>query len=117
MKRLNCGAGLIFLQSRLAELLAPGETHLFPVEMVEFLKAVGEALAIARSGDFYKTWDTLASLRERFRERTRLGVSGDEIPWSREEVGLVSVGRHPRARCRPEESLSARRPLRDVFHQ
>jgi hypothetical protein len=75
-----------FLQNHLSELLAPGESHPFPIEMVEFLKALGEALAISRADDFYKTWDTLASLRERFRERTRLGISGDETPLTREEI-------------------------------
>jgi hypothetical protein len=77
---------IAFLQDRLSEILAPGETHPFPVEMVEFLKVVGEALAIARADDFFKTWDTLSSLRERFRERTRLGLSGEEVEWSREEA-------------------------------
>ena len=75
-----------FLQAHLPDLMAPGETHLFPVEMVQFLKAVGEALAISRPHDFFKSWDTLASLRERFREQTRLGLSGEEAPWSREEA-------------------------------
>lgn len=77
---------LTFLQEHLPEILASGESHTFPVEMIEFLKAVGEALAIARPGDFYKTWDTLASLRERFRERTRFGLSGDEAELAREEL-------------------------------
>jgi hypothetical protein len=77
---------IAFVQDRLSEILAPGESHAFPVEMVEFLKAVGEALAIAPPDDFYKTWDTLASLRERFRERTRLGISGEEVMWTREEA-------------------------------
>jgi hypothetical protein len=84
---------IAFLQAHLPEILAPGETHLFPVELLEFLKAVGEALAIARSDDFFKTWDTLASLRERFRERTRLGVSGEEAPYSREDAAaFLSAG-------------------------
>jgi hypothetical protein len=57
------------------------------------LKAVGEALAIARPEDFFKTWDTLASLRERFRERTRLGLSGEETSWAREQIAsFLSVG-------------------------
>jgi hypothetical protein len=60
----------------------------FPVaeEIAEFLKAVGETLALARQEDFFKTWDTLASLKERFRERTRLGVSGMEKALSRGEI-------------------------------
>ena len=55
-------------------------------EVAELLKAVQEALALARPDDFFKTWDTLASLRERFRERTRLGVSGEEKNVTREEI-------------------------------
>ncbi len=77
---------LNFLHAHVPDVLETGESHPFPVEMVEFLKAVGEALAISHSNDFYKTWDTLASLRERFRERTRFGLSGDDLPLSREDL-------------------------------
>jgi hypothetical protein len=75
-----------FLLGRMAELLAPGETLPVAEEVVEFLKAVAEALALAQHDDFFKTWDTLASLRERFREQTRLGVSGAEEALSREDM-------------------------------
>jgi hypothetical protein len=62
------------------------ESHAVPEEVAEFLIAVGEALALAKTNDFFKTWDTLASLKERFRERTRLGISGEEKVLTRGEI-------------------------------
>ena len=50
------------------------------------MQSVKEALALARHDDFFKTWDTLASLRERFRDKTRLGVTGEEKNPRREEI-------------------------------
>jgi len=47
---------------------------------------VGETLALSRQDDFFKTWDTLASLKERFREKTRLGVTGVEKSLTRGEI-------------------------------
>jgi hypothetical protein len=67
-------------------LLEPGETLPLAAEAAELMRAVKEALALARPDDFFKTWDTLASLRERFREKTRLGVSGVEKNLPREEI-------------------------------
>lgn len=84
-----------FLNEWLPALLSPGETHKVPQEVAEFVKAVGEALALSRPDDFFKTWDTLATLKETFRERTRLGVSGEEMTITREELAtfLASVDR------------------------
>jgi hypothetical protein len=84
-----------FLLEHMPNLLAPGETHPVAEEVADLLKAVQEALALARHDDFLKTWDTLASLREQFRERTRRGVSGEEKSFSREEIEswLLAVDR------------------------
>ncbi len=62
------------------------ESHAVAEEVAEFLIAVGETLALAKPNDFYKTWDTLASLKERFREKTRLGISGEEKTLTRGEI-------------------------------
>ena len=70
----------------LPSLLAPHQTHAVAEEVAELLKAIGEALALARHDDFFRTWDTLALLKERFRERTRLGVTGRETALAREEI-------------------------------
>ncbi len=78
----------LFLREHLNAMLTPGETHPIPEEVAELLKSVQEAPALARHDDFFKTWDTLASLRERFREKTRLGISGEAKMLSREEIDL-----------------------------
>ncbi|MFA5976267.1 MAG: hypothetical protein WC859_08920 [Elusimicrobiota bacterium] len=75
-----------FLQEHLAEFLDDNETHAIAEEVAEFLHAVREALTLVQPGDFFKTWDTLASLREQFRERVRFGVSGNEVPLSRSDI-------------------------------
>ncbi len=66
--------------------LAALESHAVAEEIAEFLVAVGETLALAKQDDFYKTWNTLASLKERFREKTRLGISGEEKTLTRAEL-------------------------------
>ncbi len=75
-----------FLSQQLAGPLSGVESHPVPEEVAQFVRSVGEALALARHEDFLKTWETLASLRERFRETTRLGVSGEEKSLSRGEM-------------------------------
>jgi hypothetical protein len=60
--------------------------HPVAVEVSEMMQAVKETLALANPDDFFKTWDTLTSLRERFRDKTRLGVSGEEKNVTREEI-------------------------------
>lgn len=83
-----------FLAERLPQLLADGQSHVVAEEVAELLRAVRDALALARLDDFHKTWDTLSSLKERFREKTRLGVSGTEVELSKEDIQsfLVKVG-------------------------
>lgn len=75
-----------FLSERLDQLLPDGESHKVAEEVAEFLKAVREALALAKMDDFYRTWDALTSLKERFREKTRLGVTGEESELSKTEI-------------------------------
>jgi len=75
-----------FVLDHIAECLAPGASLPLAEEVAEFLKAVEEALALARHDDFFKTWDTLASLKERFRERTLLGITGSERSFTREAI-------------------------------
>lgn len=77
---------VLFLRHHMPGLLGPGQTHPVALEVAEFLQAVRDALALARHDDFFKTWDTLTSLREHFRERTRLGVSGEEKALTREGI-------------------------------
>ena len=72
--------------AHLPELLEPGDTHPVAFEVAELMQAVKETLALAKPDDFFKTWDTLSSLRERFRDITRLGVSGGEKSLPREEI-------------------------------
>jgi hypothetical protein len=89
-----------FLQSHLSGWLPTGATAALPEEVADLLKSVREALALAKHDQFFKTWDTLASLRERFRERTRLGISGSEISVAREDIesflqtaaGVLDIG-------------------------
>ncbi len=75
-----------FLRQQVNSLMASGDTHPVAEEIAELLKPVQEALALSRPDDFFKTWETLATLRERFREKTRLGVSGEEKSLTREEI-------------------------------
>jgi hypothetical protein len=75
-----------FLQARLPDVLAPGASISVASEVTELLRSVREALTLAKTDDFFKTWDTLSSLRERYRDKTRLGVSGDETPLSRADI-------------------------------
>ncbi len=76
----------VAVQTLVASTMQAGETHKFPIEVAELIKAVGEALALAKMDDFYKTWDTLASLKESFREKTRFGVAGEEGTLTREDL-------------------------------
>ena len=75
-----------FLSLHLAGALSAMESHALPEEAAQLVRSVGEALALAKHEDFFKTWETLSSLRERFRETTRLGVSGEEKSISRGEI-------------------------------
>ena len=75
-----------FLSDRLNDLMGRDEGHRIAQEVAEFIKAVRETLSLARPDDFFKSWDTLASLRERFREQTRLGLSGDEKNLSKDDI-------------------------------
>jgi hypothetical protein len=70
----------------LPDLLQLGETLSLAAEVSEMMQSVKEALALSKPDDFFKTWDTLSSLRERFREKTRLGLVGDEKNMTREEI-------------------------------
>lgn len=75
-----------FLQDRLPDLLAAHEDHAVAEEVAELARAVREALASARPGHFFSTWESLSTWRERFRERVRLGVSGSETRLSRHDI-------------------------------
>lgn len=75
-----------FLSQYLPHVLKDHESVGLPEEMADLLRAVGEALALARADDFFKTWDTLSALKERFRERTRLGLTGKETQCPRAEL-------------------------------
>jgi len=75
-----------FLLTHLPSLLAPGETHRVAKEIAMLMTSVRETLQLAKPNDFFRTWDALASLKERFREQTRLGVTGDETGTSREDI-------------------------------
>jgi len=75
-----------FLEHHLSATLATLESHPVAEEIAELIKAAGETLALSRSEEFFKTWDTLSSLKERFREKTRLGVSGNEKLLTRGEM-------------------------------
>ena len=75
-----------FVREQLPSWLQPHEMHPFATEVADFVKSVRDALALAKPADFYKTWDTLCALRERFRETTRLGISGEETSLSREDI-------------------------------
>lgn len=76
----------LFLREHLPQLLRPSETERIPKEIVHLLRGVTEALNRADTDDFFQTWDALATLRENFRENTRLGIDGEEIPFAREEM-------------------------------
>ena len=75
-----------FVETILPEILQPEETFPMAQEIEEFLTAVREALALARPDEFFRTWDMLCSLKERFRERTRLGLSGEEKDFSFQDI-------------------------------
>src|SRR4029077_20665531 len=59
---IELGRWAEFILHHLPGILASGETVPLAEEIFNFLKAVGEALTLARPHDFFKTWDTLASL-------------------------------------------------------
>jgi hypothetical protein len=75
-----------FVKKHLAALFPEGKTLLLAEELAELLKAVQEALALAKYDDFFRTWDSLASFRERFRQKTRMGVTGEEVRLTRNEI-------------------------------
>lgn len=75
-----------FLADRLEGLMDSGDHHKVPKEVAEFMKAVRDALELARLDDFYRTWDQLNTLKETFREKTKLGISGEEVGLSREDI-------------------------------
>jgi len=70
--------GVRFLQDQLPGILNPGESIRVPVEVADFMGEVQSALAAADPAQFYRTWDALCTHKESFRERTRLGLSGEE---------------------------------------
>lgn len=75
-----------FVRLRISDWLTESSTLDVAEEVAELLRAVQEALAIARLDDFFRTWDALSSLRERFRQKTRLGVTGQEQTLSRADI-------------------------------
>jgi hypothetical protein len=77
-----------FVEHLLPEILKTDETLPIAEEVVGLITAVREALALARTDDFFKTWDALSSLKERFREETRLGLSGEEKDFSYQDIRL-----------------------------
>ena len=78
--------GVGFLQERLPSLLSDRETLQLPVEVADFVRDVKDALSGASGPLFYRTWDALSSRKEAFRERTRLGVSGEEAVLSLKDL-------------------------------
>jgi hypothetical protein len=63
----------------------PSGAAVMPVELAELLTAVTGILSAPKE-DFFETWDALASLKEQFRERTRLGIDGEERGLNRGEI-------------------------------
>ena len=57
-------------------------TLALPVEVASLLHDVTQILIQADTGDFFASWDRLASRREAFRAQTRLGIGGEELRLS-----------------------------------
>lgn len=76
---------VVFLRDAVAEQGAPARIDL-PVEVYDLLQALLTALdahhAASDSGKDHTYWDSVATAREAFRERTRLGLDGAVIPVS-----------------------------------
>ncbi len=75
-----------FTQRVLPECLPDNGSLELAEETAELVQSVREALAISHHDDFFRTWDTLASLRERFRQKTWMGVNGEEKSLSRKDL-------------------------------
>ncbi len=75
-----------FLLTHLSSWLSHGETVPVAEEIAQLLRSVREALALSTEGDFFRTWDALGSLKERFRDSTRLGVTGVETTLTADEI-------------------------------
>jgi len=73
-----------FLSQQLAQTEIP--TVAFPSEVGAFIKQVARLLATSTE-PFFATWDSLAATREAYREQIRLGISGQEVALTHEEIG------------------------------
>ncbi len=86
---------IAYLKDHLNAILKPNEAITLSREVGDLLVAVRVVLSLADHRDFFKTWDKLSSLREQFREKTRLGLSGDITEIGRDDIDsfLQSVDR------------------------
>jgi hypothetical protein len=58
-----------------------------PVEIKEFIDGVNSAMAeFFSDGDGFKYWETASSIKENYRNRTRLGIGGDELSINSEYI-------------------------------
>jgi hypothetical protein len=75
--------------------MAEKEAHTldFPVEQVEFLEKVAQALEIWENSDDperdYEYWDTVTNAREVYRQITRLGFDGQTSPLTFSKLSLL----------------------------
>jgi hypothetical protein len=78
--------GIAFARSAISDFLAPVSTISLAIEVADFIRSLTHILTQADTDNFFPTWQQLATLRESFREQIRLGVSGEEIRFSGNEL-------------------------------
>lgn len=81
---LELKRNLLYLQSVLAKPESPGKIHVY-TELADFVAGLDQLMDDAP--DSLEFWDRATSLKEQYRQRTRLGVSGLEKPLTATELG------------------------------
>ncbi|HUX82115.1 MAG TPA: hypothetical protein VMV35_04700 [Halothiobacillus sp.] len=77
---------IAFARAAITQHLAQAGSLSMPVEVAGFVRSLTPVLGSAKANDFFPTWRQLAKLREDFRDRVRMGISGEEADLSSDEL-------------------------------
>lgn len=78
--------GIAIADKAVKQYLTPDRPLLVPMEVAALVRALTRILSHAETNDFFATWQQLANLREDFREQVSMGISGEEVSLSRDEL-------------------------------
>jgi hypothetical protein len=78
--------GISFVRSAVSDFLSLANSLSLAKELADFIRSLTRILTRADTHNFFSTWRQLATLRESFREQIRMGVAGEEISLSGDEI-------------------------------